>query len=167
MEHLDARHIPAKSLPDPLLDAILAHSAEGIVVLDTSGRVQECNAVAARLCGRSPRDLIGRDWTSPGLDEPAREASPGPGDSERGLARSATETGASPTQPIETRHVLRNADGRAVATLVFLREAGSGETNHTARTREHALSEALRALRTSHEQLKNAQLQLIQAAKLE
>ncbi len=165
MEHLHAHHA-AKSLPDPLLDSILEHSAEGIVVLDASGRVQECNPAAVRLCGRTARDLIGRHWASLRL-ESAPDAGSNDVEHEPDLGLDVGGLDG-PPQRSTAHHVLRDADGRPVATLVFIREAGDGErVADDVAARERALAEALKALRSSHEQLKSTQLQLIQAARLE
>jgi PAS domain S-box-containing protein len=153
--------------PQELLKVILETSPEAIVVIDAEGRIREWGAAAARLTGYGRDEILGH---SEGLlclgDEQGRAL----GD-EVGGFREATlrRRGDHQATHVQLRtEPFHDPDGRVIGTLRFIREAaGSTPADTTTADRERVLSDALRALRRSHEDLKSAQLQLIQAAKLD
>jgi PAS domain S-box-containing protein len=46
------------------LRALLSTAAEGVVIIDSGGRIEECNASAQKLFGRSREQLIGGDFST-------------------------------------------------------------------------------------------------------
>jgi signal transduction histidine kinase len=164
MKSVRKRTTAARSHPGPLLDSIMTHSTDGIIVLDPAERVRDCNPAAARLCGRTLSEIVGLEWTSLGL-EPARVESGAPQGAESGAATATAHERALATR--WESHDVRDAAGRVLATIKLTTHSADPAAEAAAEARERALGNALRALRSSHEQLKAAQLQVVQAAKLE
>jgi len=139
------------------LRAIIQTSADGIILLDAGDRILGWSAGAASLYGRPAEQVLGRPLVE--LDtEAAAHARAG-----------ATHQGGQIVSLLLANHKVRGADGRVRGTIKLVRNVT--DERHRGHlelvNRELSASNALRALRRSHDQLKATQLQLIQSAKLE
>ena len=153
--------------PDDLLKVVFECSTDAIILLDAEGKVREWSAGAARIWGYSRDQVLGREGSMLG-DDPAL----GPWvPSESINAQPATihrHPGGESIPILALTQVLRDEDGRRVGAVKVARDVIDVELfDNAIRGRERALVDALKALRNSHEQLKGAQLSLVQAAKLE
>jgi PAS domain S-box-containing protein len=165
------REMAVEYAPDELLRAILGSCSEGVVLLDSEGRILEWSAGARRLYGYTSEEILGTPISHlhPKLERPLEPSPPGiPFDAERGestlLRRRNGETGMA---SIVIRPI-RRASSTGAGALLLVRDLTQEkpEPDGTA-AREHALADALRALRRSHEELKTTQIQLMHSAKLE
>jgi PAS domain S-box-containing protein len=165
------REMAVEYAPEELLRAVLASCSDGIVLLDADGRILEWSAGAQRVYGYTPEEILGTPISHlhPKLEAPLEPNRPGiPFDTERGestlLRRQNGETGMASIVICP----IRRASSLGAGALLLVRDLAQdkGAPDGTA-AREHALADALRALRSSHEELKSTQIQLMHSAKLE
>ena len=104
-----------KALEDRL-SAILTCAADAVVVIDTSGAIEEANAAAARLTGWEAADLVGRPVHEL-MDEPYRSA-------HQGWIETYMETGRSGILNVAPRVLpLRHKSGQTVPIELSVGEA--------------------------------------------
>jgi PAS domain S-box-containing protein len=162
------------------LDAILSLSRDGIMVVSTEGLILAANPSAERLHGYTADAMVGKPLSSLVPPERLHELS----EIDPAVARGRT------IEEFETVRVrsdgtridvscsiapLRDAGGRITGSVVLTRETTAirlalreaAQSSEKLSDRERMLQRALVALRKSHEEGKQAQLQLVQAAKLE
>ena len=166
-EQVDPKPISAIAAPEDLWSAVLECSTDGIVLVDSEGTVREWSQGAARIWGYRRDQVVGRDRGTLIGGHVLGPAS----DTDSVGAQQAIihrQPGGESVPVLIRTHGLRDDGGQLVGEIKIVRDMTEEERGHLAiRNREHTLSATLRALRQSHEQLKSAQLQLIQAAKLE
>ena len=153
--------------PQRLLQAWLTHSREGVIWLSPAGVVVEWSDAAARMWGIPRAEVVGHHWSE------LEVAGALPIDTQRTYrtVREVTlpEHAESPGMSIlAVTDNLSDESGRFLGTLTLVRPVQPApEAPKERDDRKEALAAALRALRKSHEELQQAQLQLIQAARLE
>ncbi len=143
-------------------DRILSSMIEGVVGLDADGRVSFVNPAGLRILGIDAAELLGRDaneWQPSLLREAVRR-----------VLRSRTEVSIDDLSlprpnaealPVELRIAPIAESQRIEGAVLVLRDLSER------RRAEAKLSRTSDELRQSHRELKQAQMQLIQAAKLE
>jgi signal transduction histidine kinase len=154
------------SLSASLLSALLESSSECFIYVDDAGRIRACSDGASRLYGSSFEGIVGQPESVLGW---------------------APVVPTAQDETVVERQTIRRVDDPESLVPVVVRSRAVHDVEHGVRgtfrlirdvsddvrreaellDRERSLSEALRALRSSHRQLKTAQLALIQAAKLE
>jgi len=162
------------------LEAILNLSRDGIMVVSTEGLILAANPSAERLYGFTADAIVGKPVSSLVPPERLHELS----EIDPAVARGRT------IEEFETVRVrgdgtridvscsiapIRDAGGRITGSVVLTRETTAirlalreaAQSSEKLSDRERMLQRALVALRKSHEEGKQAQLQLVQAAKLE
>jgi PAS domain S-box-containing protein len=143
-------------------DRILNSMAEGVVGLDADARARFVNPAAVRIIGADAETVLARalgDWEPQRLRDAVRRVLAGEDDIT--LADLALPHPGGEARPVEVRvAAVREQSGIDGAVLVF-RDLSER------RRVEAALHQTSDELRQSHRELKEAQMQLIQAAKLE
>jgi PAS domain S-box-containing protein len=162
------------------LDAILNLSHDGIVVISLDGMIIAWNRAAERIYGYPAEAIVGKPLAMLVPPDRIHELS----EIYPGVARGGTVANFE-TVRIRRDGVaidvslsiapVRDGRGRVTCTLVIARDITeiqhamkeAAQSSEKLSDRERMLRRALLALRQSHEEAKSAQLQLVQAAKLE
>ena len=162
------------------LEAILEISNDGILVVSLDGTILAWNRAAEQIYGYRADQIVGKPLTTLVPPERLHELS----EIYPGVARGGV------IDQFETVRVrrdgvhievslsimpIRDRNGRVTSALIIMRDITAAqlalqeaaESSEKLSDRERMLKRALVALRESHERAKSAQLQLVQAAKLE
>lgn len=143
-------------------DRILHSMTEGVVGLDADGRAAFVNPAAARMLGAAPEAILARqpaDWEPGSLRAAVGRVLGGQDDISIDDIRLPGRDGVA--LPAELQVAAIRTEGHTAGAVLVLRDLSE---RHRA---EAALLQTSDELRASHRELKAAQLQLIQAAKLE
>lgn len=162
------------------LEAILEISNDGILVVSLDGTILAWNRAAEQIYGYRADQIVGKPLTTLVPPERLHELS----EIYPGVARGGV------IDQFETVRVrrdgvhievslsimpIRDRNGRVTSALIIMRDITAAQlalqeaaqSSEKLSDRERMLKRALVALRESHERAKSAQLQLVQAAKLE
>jgi PAS domain S-box-containing protein len=143
-------------------DRILNSMAEGVVGVDAGARARFVNPAAERILGAGAETLLAReleDWEPDSLQEAVRRVLSGQDDIT--IAEVAVPRADGGALPAELRVAAIREDARTDGAVLVLRDLSER------RRVEAALDQTSDQLRQSHRELKEAQMHLIQAAKLE
>ena len=174
-----AREVPIDEVRSRL-EAILEISNDGILVVSLDGTILAWNRAAEQIYGYRADQIVGKPLTTLVPPERLHELS----EIYPGVARGGV------IDQFETVRVrrdgvhievslsimpIRDRNGRVTSALIIMRDITAAqlalqeaaESSEKLSDRERMLKRALVALRESHERAKSAQLQLVQAAKLE
>ena len=156
---------------EEILRAILGSGSDGLVLLDTQGRILEWSAGAQRIYGYTAAEILGASISHlhPSLETPLRLDAPRLStDLERGESTILRHRDGDTAMATITLRAIDRASAAGPGVLLIAREVAEEKIElDGAAARERALADALRALRTSHEELKATQIQLMHSAKLE
>lgn len=162
------------------LEAILDLSHDGILVVSLDGIIIAWNRAAERIYGYPTESIVGKPLAILVPPDRIHELSK----IYQGVARGGTiknfetvriRSDGAPIDVSLSIAPIRDARGRVTGALAFTREITAirralkeaEQSSVKLSDRERMLRRALLALRQSHEEAKSAQLQLVQAAKLE
>ena len=174
-----AREVPIDEVRSRL-EAILEISNDGILVVSLDGTILAWNRAAEQIYGYRADQIVGKPLTTLVPPERLHELS----EIYPGVARGGV------IDQFETVRVrrdgvhievslsimpIRDRNGRVTSALIIMRDITAAQlalqeaaqSSEKLSDRERMLKRALVALRESHERAKSAQLQLVQAAKLE
>jgi len=162
------------------LDAILNLSRDGMLVVSLDGRIVGWNRSAERLYGYTAEEIVGKPLSSLVPPDRLHELSEIYPEVACGATIEEFETvrvrrDGVPVDVSLSIAPIRDERGRITGALAITRETTAmrqalreaAQSSEKLSDRERMLQRALLALRRSHEEGKRAQLQLLQAAKLE
>jgi len=162
------------------LEGILNLSRDGIVVISTDGTIVAWNRAAERAYGYPAEAILGKPLAIIVPEDRRHELT----EIYSGIARGSTiedfetvrvRSDGTPIDVSLSIAPIRNGNGPVTGALAIARDITAvqramkeaAESSEKLSDRERILRRALLALRQSHEEAKNTQLQLVQAAKLE